>query len=293
MRKHFILPGILGFAIVAVIATFALSKQQTRGQNKQPTVVASLNFYGEMAQAVGGKYANVISVINGTKIDPHDYDPTPSVAKTYTKADVVISNGAGYDAWSSRFAKQNHSKTITVAQLDHYKAGENEHLWFKPETAGKLVRTLAATLSKQDPKHASYYHKRAQKYLKRLRPLRQLQEQTAKQLTGTHYLATEPVYDNTLQALGAKSALPDFAAAVDEENDPSTGDILQWHSLIKEHQVRFVINNPQNSSRVVKNAIAYARTHKVPVINVTETKPAGKTYIQWQEELLRQVAKVR
>ncbi len=284
------LAGVVVVLAVLAVVVGQLTQQKQNNATRKPVVAVSLDFYGEMARTVGGKHAVVQTAISSTKIDPHDYEPTPSVAKKYAGAAIIVSNGAGYDTWSTQFAKQNKKATaVTVANLVGYKPGENEHLWFKPGAATKLVQAMARTLSQQNPKDKQYYHERANRYLAKLATLTQAQQDAKAKLKNVRYLATEPVYDNTLQQLGASEALPDFAEAVEEENDPTTGDIQQWHTLIQKHQVAFVINNPQNSSRVVKQAVAYAKKHNIPVINVTETKPAGETYIQWQKQTLAKV----
>ena len=42
------------------------------------TVVASVNQWGALAQELGGKCAQVTSLINSTSVEPHDYEPTPA-----------------------------------------------------------------------------------------------------------------------------------------------------------------------------------------------------------------------
>lgn len=282
-RKTTWLLGVVVVTCAAIVMFSYTNKHATTQRAHQPTIAVSLDFYGEIARAVGGKHANVSTAISSADVDPHDYEPTPSIARKYAQADIIISNGAGYDQWSSAFAKQNAKATaITMAQLTHYKSGTNEHLWYQPGSAAKLVRALTKTLSRMNPAAKKYYQQRSRAYLQKLQRLTQLQEQAQVKLHGVQYLATEPVYDNTLQTLGAVSALPDFANAVEEENDPTASDIQKWHSLIEQKRVQFVVNNTQNSSRVVKQAVAYAKAHALPVVNVTETQPEHTSYIDWQ-----------
>ena len=57
--------------------------------------VSSLNFYGEAAQAVAGKYGQTVSVIDNAAVDPHEYQPATVQAEQVAKANVVILNGLG------------------------------------------------------------------------------------------------------------------------------------------------------------------------------------------------------
>lgn len=288
MKKKTWIGLVMGLLIIALVAGFSWQHQQSR-KMARPQIVASLDFYGEIAQAVAGDDTEVTTIIHSTKIDPHDYEPTASVARKFSEADLVVNNGAGYDTWSTRFAHQVKVPMITVAKLLKYRTGANEHLWFRPDMARKLTLALVHKLGVLDSKHRRAYERRGQKYLQKLQSLTTLQHQARTQLRGVHYLTTEPVYDNTLTKLGAQSQLPDFANAVEEETDPRASDIKAWHKLIRKRQVAFVINNPQNSSKTVEQAIADAKKYHVPVINVTETKPAHTTYIAWQKALLREV----
>ncbi len=62
-----------------------------------PTVVASTNIYGSIAEAVGGEMVTVESLITDPAADPHSYESTPADAATVAGADLVVLNGCGYD----------------------------------------------------------------------------------------------------------------------------------------------------------------------------------------------------
>ncbi|MBC6498077.1 zinc ABC transporter substrate-binding protein [Weissella confusa] len=60
-------------------------------------------------------------------MDPHEFEPTSADAKIYQKANVIISNGGGFDNWSVNFAKQNtDAKAINLAKLYDFE-GEHDH----------------------------------------------------------------------------------------------------------------------------------------------------------------------
>src|SRR4051812_12364481 len=62
-------------------------------------VVAAENFYGEVAKAVGGDRVEVTSILDNPDADPHDFEPTADTSKVVNDAQVIVYNGAGYDAW--------------------------------------------------------------------------------------------------------------------------------------------------------------------------------------------------
>ena len=99
-------------------------------------------------------------------------------------------------------------------------------------------------------------------------------------------MATEPFFDNTLIDLGANVLNQSFSKAVNEHQDPTPEDIRNWNAAIDAGEVSVVIYNPQSTGKLAKQAMTYAKKHDVPVVQATETKPAGKTYAEWQYEQL-------
>ena len=86
--------------IVSAVATLAL------GSGAQPVtaggmiqIVAAENFYGDLAAQIGGNHVAVTSILANPDEDPHLFESTPSTARTLATADIVLYNGAGYDAW--------------------------------------------------------------------------------------------------------------------------------------------------------------------------------------------------
>lgn len=268
-------------------------KEQTTKQvtSDQIQVVASLDSYGEMAKAVLGNAGSVVSVINKPTMDPHEYEPTASVAKQFDKADVIISNGGGFDNWSVNFAKQNNdAKHINLANVYHYKDGEgggNEHFWYKTDITTRLPKELAATYGQLIPAKKAYFEKNAQAYQKKADKLIDWQKRVKQHLDGKNLLATEPVFDNTLLTLGANMKDTKFAQAIEEGDDPTPTDVRQWHQLIDQGQIAVVIDNPQSTGKLATQGVDYAKAHHVPVVKARETKPADTTYIDWQINQLK------
>ena len=101
------------------------------GDHAKPIrVVTSLNFYGEAATAVAGKYGQVTAFINSAATDPHEFQPTTAQAKELSQANVVIENGLGYDHWLSDMTKATTTQQTVVnvgQQVAGKKMGANEH----------------------------------------------------------------------------------------------------------------------------------------------------------------------
>ena len=58
------------------------------------SVVAAENFYGEVAQRIGGPQVAVTSILSNPNQDPHLFEATPSTARAASTATIVVVNGA-------------------------------------------------------------------------------------------------------------------------------------------------------------------------------------------------------
>jgi zinc/manganese transport system substrate-binding protein len=259
-------------------------------------VVAAENFYGEVAKAVGGDRVEVTSILDNPDVDPHDYEPTPETSKLVNDAQVIVYNGAGYDAWMEKVIKASssaNSKTvIPVAEdLIGKKEGDNEHVWYQATTMPKLATKLADDLAKIDPSESDAFHQRAQAYITSLDPLKEKVQQL-KQTSATKIDVSEPIFDYMAEALNLTINDAKFSKAIDEGTDPAPTDIASLQSDLKEKKVKLFIHNTQNSSTTVDNMIKLATSSGIPIVKVTETEPKDKNYLQWMIDQLDQVDQV-
>ena len=254
-------------------------------------VVSSLDFYGEAAKAVAGKYGTVTTIINSPSIDPHDYEPTTQDAKKTAQANVVVANGIGYDDW---MAKITPSKVhdINVGKLMNKHDGDNEHIWYNSQTMRKLTTKLAQTYSQIDPKHRIDYQKNAHQYQQKLTELDTIISQVKAQVKDKRADVSEPVFDYALADLGVKINNRQFENAIEKGVDPTPTSIKAIQTDIKKHRIAFFVDNSQVSNPTVSELVSLAHKNNVPVLKVTETLPKDKTYLDWMMGQYQQLRKI-
>ncbi len=286
MRKKL---GMFIIGLVIVLASCA-----AKPANHKVRVVTSVDFYAEVAKAVVGTHGSVASVINDPAVDLHDFDPTVATGKMVANADVVLANGAGYDSWMTKLtAAEPDVRVLSAAKVVGVKDGENEHIWYKPQAMPKLANALAATLAKQDPKHAQAYRTNARRYIHRLKPL-MARIDTLKANSQHRLVAvSEPVFDNALQYMGYRVANPHFASAVEEGTDPSPADVRTLNRQLREGKIAFFVVNTQVQSKIVDSAVAEVKRDGIPILHVTETLPKGLTYTSWMLKQYNELAKIQ
>ncbi|MDP0487771.1 metal ABC transporter solute-binding protein [Leuconostoc mesenteroides] len=282
-------------AIVVIVIGVALFRgNSSSSSNQKITIVASTDFYAEIAKTVVGEHGTATAIIKDANVSPEDYEPTTTVAKKVSGADIVLANGLGYDAWLNKLAKTSkNTKLIRVGEdVLNKKTGVNPHLWNDPETMSKTANYLATELGKKDPKNRDYYKKNAKKYVASLKPVNDLITKISKKADGQTVAQTEPVFEYMLDTLGYKIMDTDFSEAIEEGNDPSPATLAALKSAITNHKIAFFVNNTQTSSSTVSNLIDLAKKNDIPVVNVTETIPNGENYVSWKLKELKAIEKV-
>jgi len=88
------------------------------------------------------------------------------------------------------------------------------------------------------------------------------------------------------QALGLDMHNERFQTAVMNGTEPSPADVAAFEDDLKGQKVKVMLYNSQADDAAVKRLVGIARASHVPVVGVSETEPAGKSYEVWMLEQL-------
>lgn len=279
---------------IGLAFVFALIAQTASAASGPIKVIAAENFYGGVAQQIGGPQVAVTSVMSNPDQDPHLFEASPSVVRDLTSADLVIYNGADYDPWMAKLltvATRPGRTVIVAADLVHRQAGDNPHLWYDPGTMPAVAKSIADALAKIDPAHAADYQARLAAFLAALKPIDEKVEAIRKKYAGVPVTASEPVFGYMAAALGFKMRNEKFQIAIMNDTEPSARDVAAFERDLKEHKVRVMFYNKQASDKIVQHLVELARASSVPVVGVTELVPPGMTFQQWMLSELNDTAK--
>lgn len=287
--------AIMAVVLIAIVGFATVKGASPKKNTDNITIVASTDFYAEIAQTVVGNHGKATAIIKSANVSPEDYEPTTTVAKKVSGADIALANGLGYDSWLNKLAKTSQkTQLIRIGEnVLNEKAGINPHLWNNTDTMTKTAQYLADTLSKKDPTHKKDYQANAKKYIASLKPVTALINDLKKNAHNQSVAQTEPVFEYMLTALGYKVMDTDFSEAIEEGNDPSPATLTNLKSAITNHKIAFLVNNKQTTSATVSNLVSLAKENDVPVINVTETIPDGENYVTWKLSELKQIQKIK
>lgn len=280
---------LLAAVILSAGATFAASASAA-----PIAIVAVENFYGEAATAIGGDRVAMRSVIVAPGTDPHDFDPPASVATAIADAEIIIMNGADYDHWVEPLLEASEHDgriVLNVAELIGVAEGDNPHVWYDPKAMPAIADALTETLSRLDPDGKAGFEARRDAFLVTLGPLNEKIAAVRQRFAGTPVVATEPVFGYMAEALGLKMQNETFQTAIMNETEPAASDIAAMEDAIKGGRVKVLFYNAQVEDAFTRNLAELATAAGVPIVGVTETQPAGKTFAEWMLETIGATAK--
>ncbi len=252
------------------------------------SVVAAENFWGSIAKQIAGNKAEVRSIITDPAQDPHSYEPTANDARTMATAQLAIVNGIGYDSWAPKLLAANPQSgriVLTVGDLFGLKEGDNPHRWYDPAEVEAVANTIAADLSKLDPKNATYYGRQLTNFgTKGLARYLALIAQIKSRYAGVPVGASESIFALQAPALGLDLITPaSFMNAISEGTDVSAQDTIATEQAMTRRQIKVWIYNSQNATPEIQRLNSLARANAIPIATVTETlSPQTDTFEQWQ-----------
>lgn len=275
------------------------------------SVVASTNVYGSIVQAVGGDRVTVESLIDDPSADPHSYETTPADAAAVTGARLVVANGGGYDDFVAQLVESAGGTATVVdvaglsglvpAEAEHaeeqhaeeeghehgeegHEHGEfNEHFWYSLPTVQALATRLATDLAAADPTGADAFRANAEAFNARVGELLTRAQAIGAAHPGARVAITEPVPGYLIEAAGLTDATPPaFSEAIEEDTDPPAAVLQDTLALFTGDPVRALVVNAQTETPVTDQVQQAAQTARVPVVEMTETLPAGSSdYVSW------------
>ncbi|WP_280183159.1 metal ABC transporter solute-binding protein, Zn/Mn family [Nocardia cyriacigeorgica] len=285
------------FATVAVGLATALSLTAcgtgSDDASDKPSVVASTNVWGNIAATVAGPDAEVESIITDPAGDPHSHETSAIESAAITDADLVVYNGGGYDEFIDKAIDGTGKRAVNAfeSRADDIRDDENEHVWYDIDTVAVVADRIAQALGEIDPDNATGYTDRAAAFKDSLNGVRSYTTSTRTAHPGAPIMQTEPLAHYLLLDAGAKDVTPhEYQEAIEQETDPAPAAVAATRDLITGKQVRAMVYNVQTEDNTSKELRAQAEVAGIPVVEVTETLPAGVDYVTWQTDNARAIA---
>lgn len=240
------------------------------------------NQYADVLEQIGGPYVKVTAIQSNPNTDPHEFEVTPGVAKTFHDADLLVENGLGYDSWAAQMLKGTKAKVLSAqALLNLPNSTPNPHLWYRTDTMPAVAAAAAAFFEAKDPAHKAAYEANLAKFDASLAPWTAEIAKVKAEYAGAPVAVTEPVADYLLHETGMKIMTPfSFELSVMNDTDPAPQDVAAEEALLKNRKVRVFAYNEQVTDPQTQALLALAKQHDVQVLPVYELMPASAAHYQ-------------
>lgn len=282
--------AIAALASVGMLASVAACGrgQLTSEKNGTIEVVASVNQWGTVAKTLGGDNVNVTSIINSTNVDAHDYEPTTSDIAKLQKAQVIIVNGAGYDAWAVKAAQSAKATVVNAAEVGGVKDGDNPHIWFSADVRKAMAQAITDAYAKADSAKKSDFDKLNDQWMTEEGNVEGKIAEVKQKSDGLAYAATESVASYLAEDMGLADATPSgYAQATANESEPTPTDIKQFTDALKSGEIKLLVVNTQEESELTGKITNAAKSANVPMVNLTEQMPEQyDSLTAWMESLV-------
>lgn len=282
--------AIAALASVGMLASVAAcgSSQSTSEKKGTIEVVASVNQWGTVAKTLGGDNVNVTSIINSTNVDAHDYEPTTSDIAKLQKAQVIIVNGAGYDAWAVKAAQTANATIVNAAEVGGVNDGENPHVWFSAEVRKAVAQAITKAYEQVDAAKKNDFDKMNDQWTAEENNVESKIAEVKQKTDGLAYAATESVASYLAEDMGLTDATPSgYARATANESEPTPTDIKQFTDALKAGEIKLLVVNTQEESELTGKITDAAKSVEVPMVELTEQMPEQyDSLTAWMEGLV-------
>ena len=298
MRTHLKNSAALSIIFVALLAIAGCGGGGTAtGSGGKLNVVAAEDFWGSIAEQVGGDRVVVTDIITNPAADPHDYEPTAEDGRALAGAQVSIVNGIGYDEWASKLLAANEDSSrveVSVGDVLGLESGDNPHQWYSPESVEAVTAAIVKAYEEADPGHDSYYEAQAKKFdTQGLAEYHRMIAKIKGEFDGTKVGASESIFEPLAPALGLDLITPTgFMDGIAEGTEPSPSEKATADHQLVDRAIGLWVYNSQNATPDVKRLNEAAEESGIPIATVTETlTPEGASFQAWMVKELEGIDK--
>lgn len=271
-------------ALIATGLSLALASPTLWAQAVAPVkAVASFSILGDLVRQVGGERV-AVEVLVGPGSDAHVFQPTPAQAKLVGQAQIVFSNGLGFEGWMSRLLgtagyKGRHvvaSRGIKPLHNEeaggHHHAGghgheeADPHAWQSVPNVMVYVGNIAKGLCEADASGCDSYQRNAATYNAELKALdtdiRAIW--AAIPTTQRKVITSHDAFGYYASAYGVKFLAPQ---GVSTDSEASAKGVAQLVRQIKKEQIKALFVESISDPRLIAQ-----------IGRETGVKPAGELF---------------
>lgn len=225
-------------------------------------------FTKNIAKDIDG--VNVVNMAEPQTGCLHDYQMTPADMKTVEKADIMVINGAGMEAFIEKIinARPNlkiveASKGLELIEQDGHDHNTDEgsgheeehdhnvnaHIWVSISGAIDEVKNIGEQLAVADPDNAEKYESNTNEYVKKLEAQKEKMANALKDIKNRNIVTFHEAFPYFAKEFNLNII---EVIEIDDESKTSAGVLADSIKKIKESNVKALFAEPKYSSNIIK-----------------------------------------
>ena len=296
-NKSFLYLSILAVFMLVLNGCGKESTDQESNKNGKIAIYTTLYPLHDFAGKIAGDRAVVENIVP-PGVEPHDFEPSVKDMRMLNEADLLIYNGAGFEAWVEKTASALNNKKLRVVEAsknidllheqketshkedehDHH-GGYDPHIWLDPNRAKLQAKAIKEALAEIDPEHRDIYEANYQHLVQQFDGLDVSLKDLRDHVQKTEVVVSHSSFGYLTNTYGLEQI---SIAGLSPSDEPTQRDLQEIIETIKERQVKYIFFETLVSGKiaeVVKNEVGAEALTLNPLENLTQEEIAqGKDY---------------
>lgn len=270
----------------------------SEGLGSKKTIYATFYPVAELTRMVVGDKMGVETIIKSSE-EPHSFELTSGDMKEILKADLVVYNGAGMEAFIDDLKKslKDDEKFLDLSEgltlLDS--SGENSdlesinpHTWLSVKNAQKSLDNIYRKVSAMDPANEAYYKENYDKSLGKLKDLDKKFEEDLSQVKSKdkYFVVSHAAFNYLADDYGLKQVA---VTGISPEDEPTAKQLKTIADFVKEKNISTIFfegkATPKVAETLAKNT--NTKTSTLYTMENLSEEDMEKGYIGLMEENLK------
>lgn len=213
-------------------------------------------------------------------VSPHTFEPTPSLIRSLSQAQVLYAIGHGLDDWAISLAESVGTPVVIVDQYVHLRVSQHEededgheaereaaaplhngpvdpHYWLHPDNASKITQQIKEDLAERFVAEAKTIYERGEQQEKELIALGEELRAELESLEQRHIVTLHDAWYYFADALNL-TVIDTFEPTAGRE--PTAQDLAKLSNLIDTFAIHVLYSEPQLSTEGLRS---FAKDHEL------------------------------
>jgi zinc transport system substrate-binding protein len=250
-----------------------------------------------------GKDVIEVKNITPTGSEPHEYEPTQQQIIEISQSDLLLTNGAGLESWTTKPAQGNVasktvlelSKSFELSEIEQEdKKIQDPHIWLSPKNYIKMAKTISSSLQQdQSLSNQTAIQNNTNILMQKLETLNtnyktKLSPSSCK---NNKFVTNHDAFNYLAKDYGLESI---SISGLSPEAEPTTKELADLSETIKANNIKYVLTETTASPKLAQtlaNEVGITTLEMNPLEGLSQEEiSSGKNYINVMESNLQNLA---